>query len=199
MSNKRKELMLAATAYHEAGHAVACRLMGAKVKSATIVPKKGEYDGRVVHESMFRGLKPDIELTGRARLQIERSIIICLAGAAAQRRYNRKSWRSCHGGSDFHWVVKIVTYVCEGEAEINAFIRWLEIRTDSLIATYWDAVQRVAEALLKHKTLPGDEVVALIDEARGVSREQQQAFREIGMRLAAAAQAAKEEAQTAKH
>jgi ATP-dependent Zn protease len=52
--SKRKASTLAATAYHEAGHAVACFVMRAKVKTATILPSE-DYSGRVRHENMFRG------------------------------------------------------------------------------------------------------------------------------------------------
>jgi ATP-dependent Zn protease len=182
MSNKRQEL---AIAYHEAGHAVACHFFHVKVKSASIVPKKGEYQGCVQHEGMFRGLRPDIEVSGRARLQIERNIVISLAGAAAQRRHNKKSWRSYHSSSDFHYAVKLASHVCLSKADSEAFLHWLEVRADELIANQWSAVQRIANVLLERKTVPGDEIAALILEQQGVSRDQQQKFREMGKRLSA--------------
>jgi hypothetical protein len=172
---KRQE---SAIAYHEAGHAVACHCMGVKVASATIVPKKDEYHGRVQHENMFRGVRPDIEVNDRARLQIERKIIISLAGAAAQRRHNKKSWRSYHSSSDFRAIANVVHYVCAFGADADAYIRWLEIRTDNLIAAHWPEVQRIAKELLERKTVPGDEIAALILEQRGMSRGQQREFRE---------------------
>ena len=191
LSNRKRQE--SAIAYHEAGHAVACRFMGVKVKSATIVPKKDEYQGCVQHESMFRGLRPDIELSGRARLQIERNIIISLAGAAAQRRHNKKSWRSYHSSSDFRSAANLASHVCDSKANINAFLRWLEVRTDELIAAQWPAVHRIAEVLLERKTVPGDEIVALILEQQGSSRDQQQKLKEMGARLSATHNARREQ------
>jgi hypothetical protein len=51
-----------ATAYHEAGHAVACYCLGVKVKSATVVRDKDQgTHGHVRHENMFLGLDPEID------------------------------------------------------------------------------------------------------------------------------------------
>jgi hypothetical protein len=146
-----------ATAYHEAGHAVACFMMNVKMKSATIIPdKESDTAGHVDHENMFRGLNPEVELTGRARLQIERSIIICLAGFAAQRRYNKRSWRNYHGQSDFTYAVNLASYV-DGDAKgASQFLKWVQFRAERLVERHWTEVRRVAQALLKHKVMNGN-------------------------------------------
>jgi hypothetical protein len=61
-----------------------------KVKSATVVPDKHDNSaGHVAREDMFCGLDPENNMSDRTRLQIERNIIISLAGPAAQWRHNR--------------------------------------------------------------------------------------------------------------
>ena len=150
-----------ATAYHEAGHAVACYFTGVKCKSASIVPGKG-YGGRVLHVSSLRGARPDIELSGRARLQIERTIMICLAGCSAQRRFSKRSWRSYHGATDFQEAGDLALYVCGDGEGTQLFLKWLQHRTDALIELRWSSVTRIAKALLKNKTLTGEEISKLI-------------------------------------
>jgi hypothetical protein len=167
-----------ATAYHEAGHAVACYYLGVKVKSATIVPDKDQR-GHVRHEAMFRGLNPEIDLSGRARLQMERSIIIGLAGMAAQRRYDRKSWRHYHGASDFRVVVDLAFRIGGDSDGTNQFLRWLELCTDRLVESRWQDIERVARALLERKIMAGSEIDEVIDGEDGKT------LREAGKRLRA--------------
>ena len=85
-----------ATAFHEAGHAVVAWRRGLKVHSATIVPTK-DYSGMVRRGSL--GVRLDIDGSNRARLRAESAIVVCLAGPAAQRRHNPRSWRAYMGVS----------------------------------------------------------------------------------------------------
>ena len=51
----------------------------------------------------------------------------------------------------------------EGATEAaNAFLKWLGVRTRALIDTHWEAVRRVAEALIVRKELGADEIKQLI-------------------------------------
>ena len=169
-----------ATAYHEAGHAVACYYLGVKVKSATVVPDKGQgTHGHVRHEDMYRGLDPEIDLSGRARLRMERSIIISLAGAAAQRRYSRQSWRHDHGASDFRAAANLALRIGGDDDGADRFLRWLELRTDRLVQNHWQDIERVARALLERKTMNGGEIVKIIEGEGGT------ALREVGKKLRA--------------
>jgi ATP-dependent Zn protease len=161
---RRAVSAVTATAYHEAGHAVACYFIGVKVRSATIVADKDQgFLGYVRHENMFRGLRPDIELSDRARLQIERRIIMSLAGFSAQRRFNKKSWRSYHGRSDFRFAVDLASHIVFDGAGMTAFLNWLQYRSDALIKLRWPEVARVARALLESKTMTGAEIVEVIE------------------------------------
>ena len=53
-----REAARRATAYHEAGHAVAAWSLGAEIRKASIVPEDGSY-GSVEHTSTLRGLDFD--------------------------------------------------------------------------------------------------------------------------------------------
>jgi hypothetical protein len=159
-----------ATAYHEAGHAVACYCLGVKVKSATVVPDKDQgTHGHARHENMFRGLDPEIDLSGRVRLQMERKIIISLAGVAAQRRYSRQSWRSHHGRSDFRAAADLALRIGGDGDGANRFLRWLELQTDRLVENRWQDIERVARALLERRILTGSEIVEIIEGEEGAA------------------------------
>jgi hypothetical protein len=134
-----------ATAYHEAGHAVACCYFGVKVKSATIVPDKNKNSaGLVRHDNLFRGLDPEHDASGRVRLRIEQAITISLAGPAAQRRHDKKSWRHYHGAGDFNWASDLALRVGGDGIGATTFLRWLQLCADRLVKTRWQEIERVA-------------------------------------------------------
>src|SRR4051794_13486154 len=100
MADRRSRAILTATAYHEAGHAAVAFYLDVKLKRVSIVADEQEGSGgHVLHDKMFRGLmaeqmevgfdlasNPDAE--AKARLRIEKAILIALAGREAQRRHN---------------------------------------------------------------------------------------------------------------
>ena len=172
----------AAMAYHEAGHAVACYYMHVKINSATIIPDEVSL-GHVRPENMFRGLNPEADLSGRVRLQIERAIIISLAGMAAQRRFSKRSWRQYHGSSDFRSAGDLALYIGGDGAGATAFLHWLQLRADQLVEAQWRDIECVARALMKRKTMTGDEIVEVIDGEHGIQRHQ---LRDLGNSLRAA-------------
>jgi hypothetical protein len=149
-----------------------------KVKSATVVPDKvDKLAGHVHHEKMFRGLNPANDMSDRVRLQIERDLTIALAGRAAQRRYSKKSWRHYHGKSDLAWASDLALRIGGDGEGATAFLRWIELRTDRLVAKRWRDIEHVARKLVKHKTMTGAEIVDVIDGETGIQ------FRKLGKRL----------------
>jgi len=73
-----------ATAYHEAGHAVAAHVLGRQINRMTIIPNKSRnYVGCV-----FFGKQPSVkgidrDLSPRIRLAAEERILVSLAGLCA--------------------------------------------------------------------------------------------------------------------
>ena len=154
------------TAYHEAGHAVAAIAQGVAVRSITIVPDKQEgYAGRVQHEDLTRQVNLEADNSPLTRLRIEKQIIVFLAGAAAQRKYDRRSWRSFHSSSDYENAANLADAVSSSPAASEAFLRWLAIASDDLIAAHWQEVEEIAKALVEEKTLSGTRVRELISRA----------------------------------
>jgi hypothetical protein len=157
--SRRKSAALLSTAFHEAGHAVACWRHGLKVHSATIIPAH-DLSGAVQHANPLRGIRLDINNSARGRQRAESTIIICLAGPAAQRRHSPRSWRSHHGAAD-HALAVDLALTMNGSAEAtNAYLRWLEIATRDEIAILWPKVEKLAHALFERFILTAAEIEA---------------------------------------
>jgi hypothetical protein len=153
--------MKTATAYHEAGHAVAGHSLGITLYSATIVPSD-DASGKVEHRSLFRR-EFYFDGSDRARLLAERYIMTCLAGPLAHRRYALKSWRRWHAEDDHYKARGIAEMVCGGrggEEEAAALLRYLLVRTKRFVELplRWSQIERVAAALQQRGKLTGQEI-----------------------------------------
>lgn len=161
-STKRKQSAKAreATAYHEAGHAVAAVVLkvGIGRRGASIIP--GESYAGVVHvRKGFRG-SPELDNSGAMRLGAERRAITCFAGEAAQRKFRPSSVRSYHGQMDRHKAVDLMSYFVGSARELDAYLKLLKIRADQFVACdpWWTAIKAVAKALMDRDRLSADEV-----------------------------------------
>ena len=143
-----------ATAFHEAGHAVAARDRGFRLHRATIVPS-GDYAGIVEHSNPLRGIDLGSDRSPLARLRAEDAIIVHLAGPAAQRRYKPRSYRSYHGKIDYERALGLAVAQNGPFEAAKAQLRWLEIVARDMIEQQWHFVESVAEALLEKGTLSG--------------------------------------------
>jgi hypothetical protein len=101
---------LEATAYHEAGHAVAAFQLrvGIGRRGVSIVPNE-DWSGFAHTLKGFSG-RPDIERTGQMRLGAEKRAIVSFAGEAAQRRFRPMSVRRHHGAIDRGHAIDLMNY-----------------------------------------------------------------------------------------
>ena len=160
----RREEALRATAYHEAGHAVAyyfLRVQGYPlplIRRATIVPR----DDTLGQVAPFRtpSFRPDADISPRAQYRLQGQIMFSLAGAIAEQRHTGR--RSPYSDGDRHNAAGLAGYASSSPEEVEPMLRWLEVRTENLIVRYWPFVEVVATALLKHRTLTGRQVRDLI-------------------------------------
>lgn len=150
-----------ATAYHEAGHAIIAWNLGYQPTTASIEAGNDSV-GQVRHENPFPGISFKFDGSDIARLKIERAIMICLAGPLAQKRYRRSSWRRWHGAADYATATELALRACGSNEIASAFLKWLELRTKSLVADHWRTIERVAIALLQRSTLSHDEIASLV-------------------------------------
>lgn len=68
---------------------------------------------------------------------------------------------------DSHKAVDYATYLCGSNDEIEPFLKWLWVRARQLITfpARWVAVDALAQALLKHKTIKYRDAVRVIANA----------------------------------
>ena len=112
--------VLAATAHHEAGHAVQAFKEGIRVDAATIVPGDGAA-GRITCTQ--RKLKADLQIP---RQIAERHARVALAGWVAQRRHAPRSARNHHFAGDNQVVTDLALRVSGSTREAEARIKlWI--------------------------------------------------------------------------
>jgi len=153
---------LTATAYHEAGHAVAAHVLKFPIRSVSIVQDL-DTAGRMVYRSPLAGIRLDFDGSDRARLRAESAIIVALAGPAAQRRYSPRSVRSWHASGDYELAGELAMRVNGSAAATNAYLKWLQIRTGDLLAGRWRTVDALARALIEQKTIDGNSAVTAMN------------------------------------
>ena len=150
-----------ATAFHEAGHAVAAWRLRIRLHGATIVPTI-DASGQVEYANPLRGINLELDNSNRARLRSELLMMVLLAGPEDQRQYSPRSWRSCHGGYDFGKAADLALNFNGYEDAANAYVRWVEIRTRYMINDLWWAVEKVAGALIEQESLSGKQIKRII-------------------------------------
>lgn len=152
MTNKK----LDSIAYHEAGHAVAARRVGCRIKKVSIVPDE-DSDGRMTHGPYFKGFHPDWDNSSRVQRRLENMAFVCLAGPAAQRRFNPHGYRHQHAGQDHHDAMNLLGYMVGSDEELEAYLRLTEVRVTNFVRNphTWMAIEAVAAALLEREVLTG--------------------------------------------
>lgn len=160
-----------ATAYHEAGHAVAAWAYKLPVRRISIRPE-GDAKGVAVHRNPLAGIRLDIDGSDRARLRAEKAILICLAGPAAQRRFSPRSFRKHHAASDIDMASELALRLSASGEEASAYLAWLQARAGNLVSARWPIISALARLLLEHKEL-GAEGVPLAIQAAIAERQGQ--------------------------
>ena len=153
-----------ATAYHEAGHAVAAWRRRIAIKAVTIRPERGQYHGAVLfRSSRFPGLDPSEQWA-------ERRIVAALAGPLAQRRFAPRTVRGWHSEADYQFAAELALRTQGSGKLATAWLAWLQISTEALVEANWRHIESVAGALLAGETLSGSEVVETIQSAARAAR-----------------------------
>jgi len=146
-----------ATAYHEAGHAIAAWRCRVRIKSVTIRPAAGEYHGRL----LFRSIRTPQDMSER---WAERHIVTALAGPLAQRKFAPRSTRGWHSQGDYQWACELALRAQGSGALATAWLQWLTTSTTALVETNWPHIKAVANALLQDEELDGQGVFLAITQ-----------------------------------
>lgn len=153
---------LEATAYHEAGHAVACFLLGRWFRFVTVKPGD-DFLGKVVGRAS--DIRRRLKMAEKGFISIHDAIITA-AGPEAERKH---TGRSNHRGADgdYRRIIDIARGAGEdgsGAKEDSPMVyaisgaAFKEAR--SLLDFRWPLVESVAQELLRRETLTHEEFVA---------------------------------------
>lgn len=167
-----KPSALMATAYHEAGHAVANIVLGFEVTHCTIVPQDDTV-GHVAypHPIWKYGLSVRRERTAWGR----RAIVTCYAGLAAEHYFCGTPFRFDDGGKHRAWadhaeaselLRKFVHVRGDQVVDVDAFYATLQRfqrEALELVGQQRTAIERLAQRLLSQPTLTEDEVLAAME------------------------------------
>ena len=159
--NKSDVNRLKSTAYHEAGHAVAALSKNIPITEVTIVEKDDSW-GDCLHTGVMGFYHQDM----RQRKQIARDcIIVSYAGLQAEMLFNPDADKNKSQEDDSNafylsrqWCVLPRSCRCVGDDAHWNYLHRLQREAHRLVKRHWIAIVAVAEALLGHKTLTGDEV-----------------------------------------
>ena len=135
-----------ATAYHEAGHAVAALALGRPIHRVSVLPD-GQYLGVCrFGKGVFRPSED----------WLEREILIALGGIAAEARFSGDyAWDAA--SRDHQYVAELCLERAGGERQAQRLERRLLAKAEHLLAQAgnWEAVERLAAELLRVGEISG--------------------------------------------
>lgn len=166
MALPRKPVPSALTlaAYHEAGHAVMCHLMHLRIKAISI--GIGELDGgEIIHENPFHGTHGSTSDGTGTGLQVEKTVMLCLAGPLAQEKYApRRKSRDYGGTLDVDAALILTMRFFHSRRTAAAYLNfareWVRQRLDE--PRIWASVERLARALLQQRQISGRQAEAIV-------------------------------------
>ena len=152
------------TAYHEAGHAFMAVYLGAKVRSVTIEPDNDDGPRRFGDTQIVWRMSRMSERQYR-----ERAIQVSLAGPVAEMLFSGDPF---HPGLVAEWVADWKAAWAFAESLIDDPRRRLEYLEQVTMGLHrmldsepnWSAIADLADHLLAHETLEGEEVQEIISE-----------------------------------
>ena len=152
------------TAFHEAGHVVAMIEMNLPVRSASAIAN-AESLGRVKGGPLRISDVDLYNLTPRTRDRLERQIIVTFAGPEAERLF-LKRYNHTWAANDYDRASDLLLRLTAGDsAETSAYVRWLRLRSRSLIDRRRALVEAVANALTERGTLTAAQIMETIADS----------------------------------
>lgn len=156
-----------AAAYHEAGHAVMCHLMHLRLTSIRIDFDE-LYGGETAHENPFERERGSNTLGDRTRSQLEKVVMVCLAGPLAQAKYLARGDSDYGGAVDSETASALAMQFFRSKKTADAYVNfartWVKQRFDE--PPTWAAVERLAHALLAERKISGHRAEKIIGALR---------------------------------
>ena len=151
--NRGKSMKPEAVAYHEAGHAIVAWRRHLRLLEVTIEPTR-IYSGRVRFAKLFREHELETSNADRLRIKVEDFALMCLAGPAAQRKYNPRSiGLAWHG--DHEQAQKILRDYTgsDNEEYLRTYYKLIAIRARDFVACNWKWIDMLARELLARRNM----------------------------------------------
>jgi|GEM_PF-4523788 len=189
--NRIKPNKLAAVAYHEAGHAVAYLIQGIPIESATIIASD-DYLGLVSLDKKMSGpllrfvgihTEEDTEYEQKlmeafendqevdipepeviTEADFDKHIIGSYAGVIVEKMFTGKN-NNRGAESDYNTIVNLVLARFGDTKLVNAYLKYIRLRTEQLITANWKKVETVAQELLNKKTMTAEQIQQSIQQA----------------------------------
>lgn len=159
-----RQRRLIATAFHEAGHAVAAYHLDLRLRRISIGTDEDKALGWLELWPSHAGADGAADIpTVNA---VERNLIVLLAGAQAERMgTGRPNYRG--SGFDFYEAMRRAGYICRTSEEMSAYLRWLQFRVRALVEspTWRQPIKALAKRLLQRRQLGASETRAIIRSA----------------------------------
>lgn len=164
---RRNRAQLRATAFHEAGHAVAAFRERIPLVRVTIAAGDG-YDGETIPaRGRGRSMREHEDVTPYQTLRLLALVRFSLAGGIAQRRAAPRSMRSHHAEEDRRRAINGVSLALGVDGTVlEAYVHAVRVQTEAMLnGPWWNAVEALAAALLEENTLRGEEAESIIRRA----------------------------------
>ncbi len=152
---------LVATAFHEAGHAVAAVSLGRMIQKVSIIPARLPIGGQRLGACEFKKGR-----TKAAKDWLEDEVLILLAGMVAESHFTNKY---CPRGAaqDLAAVRRLLATRAKNERQLERLERRMLDKAEHLLAASQlaTAIRHVAQELVTQKTISGRAVRHFYDQA----------------------------------
>jgi ATP-dependent Zn protease len=173
LRRKRAEVELRATAYHEAGHAVAAIHQRIPLHGVTIKPE-GDSLGRTTHANLLKNRHIDWDASAANERRMERQVAMSLAGPAAEQRFRSRhrlrKFNSEQSRDDYDEAIGLIDRFTGSNNQTQRRLDEFQAHASAFVRDHWNEIRAVAEALL-HRTRLSSQAI------RRVIRDQQRCIR----------------------
>jgi hypothetical protein len=146
-----------ATAYHEAGHAVAALALGRPVDRVSIRPDRDKLGVCAFRKPVFRPSED----------WVEREMLISLAGIAAEaRRTGEYAWDGAD--RDYRYAYELALDRAGAPRRAERLVKRVLSKVEHLLSrdANWRTVERLVEELLRRREISGRAARSLFEQSR---------------------------------
>jgi hypothetical protein len=192
MAKSRPSKAEAATAHHEAGHAVVGFREGSagQLLSVSIVPdpasgtlghvRRGKFrrvrdvepgeDGKPRY--FYRDFDPSIDSARLSEQRLKPMIIAAFAGVIAEKRFSGRGHNWVGADRDLRWASQLVDYLVGSARQAQKYSDYLWVVAEDFVELHWTQIDELANELLARKTMSGPATRAFLQAGTASERKQ---------------------------